>query len=68
MVVLHRSFDQYAWWLEESGKAKEELHVWIAEDENYSEATGRATEFGDSMEELVTALGERAELTRYLLV
>jgi len=60
--------DRYSWWLDRSQANKEEVHAWIGDDAHYEDASTRATNFGDSMSSLVNELGDRAGLTRYLLV
>jgi hypothetical protein len=62
------ALDHYGWWLDKAGAPKDELHTWIADDSHYMAATECATAFGDSMAALINDLGDRAGLTRYLLV
>ncbi|HEY5286552.1 MAG TPA: hypothetical protein VIJ50_05565 [Solirubrobacteraceae bacterium] len=66
--LLATLFDHYAWWFGHTAPTKEEQENWIAEDGNYQEASGRARCFGEDMWRLVMLLGDRVNLTRYLLV
>jgi hypothetical protein len=60
--------ESYAWWLLHTAPTKQEQERWIAEDGKYPDASVRARRFGDDMWRLATMLGDRVNLTRYLLV
>ncbi len=60
--------DQYNWWLTRTATTKEEILTWVGDDAAYRDASARARAFGDGMWRLAILLGDRVDLTRYLLV
>jgi hypothetical protein len=66
--LLATVLGHYDWWLSHTAPAKAEQERWIAEPGAYRDASARARQFGDDMWRLVVLLGDRVNLTRYLLV
>ena len=60
--------ESYAWWMKQTAPPKVEQEEWITEEGAYEEACEHARNFGDHMWRLVVLLGDRVNLTRYLLV
>jgi hypothetical protein len=67
-AVIEEALTLYAGWLRHTGAAKGEVLAWIGDDREYEQIAASAIRFGDVMWQLVTDLGRRAELDRYLLV
>jgi hypothetical protein len=69
---ISKMLDHYAWFLAKTNYAddeqKEQVDEWLRSDDGWDEARARSGAFGDSIWRLITLLGERVGLTRYLLV
>jgi hypothetical protein len=65
---VQEALDLYARWLELAGHEGSLVRDRLGEDDTYAAVSSEASRFGDVMWELVTSLGTRAGLSRYLLV
>ena len=59
--------DDYSWFLNSTGRPREEVLEWIESNDNRQEALNRAGHFGDAMYELLDAVAE-AKALRYLVI
>lgn len=59
--------DDYSWFLNSTGRPREEVLDWIGSNANRQEALNRAGHFGDAMYELLDAVAESKAL-RYLVI
>ena len=59
--------DDYSWFLNSTGRPREEVLEWIESNDNRQEALNRARHFGDAMYELLDAVAE-AKALRYLVI
>ena len=59
---------QYAWFLESTGKPKEETLRWIADESNRNDAFAQAAVFVENTVKLVTHIANKNDYLRYLIV
>ena len=59
--------DEYGWFLEVTGRPREQVLDWIDSSENRVEALDRAKSFGNSMHELLVSVS-KPETLRYLVI
>ena len=59
--------DEYSWFLNSTGRPREEVLEWIGSNANRQEALNRAGHFGDVMYDLLDAVAE-AKALRYLVI
>lgn len=67
-TILEHMLADYAWFLEATGRPKEEVLVWIGDEEARVDAFRRAKVFGDNMYKLLNRVSEGTDTLRYLAI
>lgn len=66
--IVDKLLENYAWFLDATGKPKEQVLEWIGERTNRDDAFARARQFGDSMLELLIRSTSDNGILRYLII
>lgn len=61
-------FDEYGWFLEQTGREVVEVVDWMRDEHNHATAMEHADRFGEALYRLVFGIAENAGLSRYLVV
>lgn len=67
-TTLQKVYDEYAWFLDITGKPANEVIDWISERSNRDEAFGRARIFGQNIYQLLLSTTKDSATMRYLVI